>query len=263
MRDNNYQHSYHGLPDHDFASRSLSVTEQAGQHCSDNSSASVQYQSAMSMAPSQPSNLAAKTSQHSLDHMGSMHYQTPMTMWHQIPSQSSNLAAMSMMPQNQQQDAAAVSMMLQSQGLRYYPAPMKMFSSPLQQTQNSQFYHASVACSKRFSEEEKQKLEKVFTDETQKPSTSRKRQLAEELGCPVPKVNVGQPFGLHYFVLLTCYLLRTGSRIEGPEKSKCIESKRTRQAKLQTGQLPRMTASRSRTRMMMMTKMPSAAKLTA
>ncbi|KAJ4394390.1 hypothetical protein N0V93_003607 [Gnomoniopsis smithogilvyi] len=88
-----------------------------------------------------------------------------------------------------QQHSPATLMMLQSQGLSYYPAPVKMFSPTMQQSPNAQFYHASLASSKRFSEEEKQKLEKVFTDETQKPSTSRKRQLAEELGCPVPKVN--------------------------------------------------------------------------
>lgn len=96
---------------------------------------------------------------------------------------------MSMMP-NQHSDAAAL-MMLQSQGLPYYPSLPNRYSPTMQQqSQNAQFYHASLASSKRFSEEEKQKLEKVFTDETQKPSTSRKRQLAEELGCPVPKVNV-------------------------------------------------------------------------
>lgn len=197
MRDNNYPDSYHGVPNHNFASRSIPLTEQAGQHCPDNP-VPVQYQSAMPMAPTHSSSLAAKTSQHSMDHMSPMPYQTAMTMWHQIPTQPSDLAAISMIPQTQQQNAASLSMMLQSQGLRYYPAPMKMFPSPLQQRQNSQFYHASVACSKRFSEEEKQKLEKVFTDETQKPSTSRKRQLAEELGCPIPKVNVGQPCGLHH-----------------------------------------------------------------
>ncbi|CAN8098799.1 unnamed protein product [Discula destructiva] len=103
----------------------------------------------------------------------------------------SGATAMSMMGANQQSNAAAL-MMLQSQGLSYYSSPAKMFPPQMQQqqqSQNAQFYHASLASSKRFSEEEKQKLEKVFTDETQKPSTSRKRQLAEELGCPVPKVN--------------------------------------------------------------------------
>ncbi|KAK7744195.1 hypothetical protein SLS53_003716 [Cytospora paraplurivora] len=77
--------------------------------------------------------------------------------------------------------------MLQSHSQRYYHAPLKIFHQALQE--GSQLYHATIACSKRFSEEEKQKLERVFTDETQKPSTNRKRQLAEELGCPIPKVN--------------------------------------------------------------------------
>lgn len=114
----------------------------------------------------------------------------PLAMWQHMPNRQSNNSAMSMMAHDQQHSAATL-MMLQSQGLPYYPAPVKMFSPTMQQSQNAQFYHASLASSKRFSEEEKQKLEKVFTDETQKPSTSRKRQLAEELGCPVPKVNVG------------------------------------------------------------------------
>lgn len=191
MEDHSQQHSYHGLSNANLASRSLSVTEQPGRHLGVTAS---HYQPTMSMAPSQQSLMAVKPGQqhaHSMDTMGSMHYQNHVPMWHHVPSQSPNIAAISMMQQNQQHDPAAMSMMLQSQGLRYYPAPVKMFSQAMQQPQNSQFYHASVACSKRFSEEEKQKLEKVFTDETQKPSTSRKRQLAEELGCPVPKVNVG------------------------------------------------------------------------
>ncbi|ROW11085.1 hypothetical protein VMCG_00976 [Cytospora schulzeri] len=119
------------------------------------------------------------------------HFQNPMMMWHQSQTQQPSLNAMSMMAQapNHQHNPAAYSMMLQSQSQRYYQAPMKMFHQALQQAQGSQLFHASIACSKRFSEEEKQKLERVFTDETQKPSTNRKRQLAEELGCPIPKVN--------------------------------------------------------------------------
>ena len=118
-------------------------------------------------------------------------YQTPVTMWQQAQSQHTNLDAMSMLQQAQNhQHNPGFPMMLQSNGQRFYQPSMKMFHQALQQTQGSQLYHATIACSKRFSEEEKQKLEKVFTDETQKPSTSRKRQLAEELGCPVPKVNV-------------------------------------------------------------------------
>lgn len=191
MGDNEYTASYRGLSDHEYATRSFSLADLPGQHGVDNSAAA-HYQSVMTTAPSQASSLTAKAGQHNMDHMDPMHYQNAMTMWHQVPAQQSNLTSMPMMPQAQQQNTAALSMMLQSQGLRYYPAPVKMFPQALQQTQNSQFYHASVACSKRFSEEEKQKLEKVFTDETQKPSTSRKRQLADELGCPVPKVNVGQ-----------------------------------------------------------------------
>lgn len=174
MDDNAYhQHSYHGLPNHSFASRSMSMTE--------------------------------SPSQQPLDTMAAMHYQNPMTMWHHASPQPSNAAAaMSMLSHshNQPHSSAALSMMLQSQGLRHYYNPVKMFPPALQQTQNPQFYHATVACSKRFSEEEKQKLEKVFTDETQKPSTSRKRQLAEELGCPVPKVNVCQPCTLLYTTIV-------------------------------------------------------------
>ncbi|KAJ4417091.1 hypothetical protein N0V82_006373 [Gnomoniopsis sp. IMI 355080] len=123
-----------------------------------------------------------------------MHYQASMSMaetmamWQHMPTRQTNNASMTMMAQGQQHSPATL-MMLQSQGLPYYPTPVKMFSPTMQQSQNAQFYHASLASSKRFSEEEKLKLEKVFTDETQKPSTSRKRQLAEELGCPVPKVN--------------------------------------------------------------------------
>lgn len=130
-----------------------------------------------------------------MDNMASMHYQNPMDMWHASPQSS---AAMSMMsqPHNHPHQPGPFAMILQDAGLRdYYNATVKQLFSPAmqqQQQQNPQFYHASMACSKRFSEEEKQKLEKVFTDETQKPSTSRKRQLAEELGCPVPKVNVCQ-----------------------------------------------------------------------
>lgn len=190
MEDHGHQqHSYHSLGNGNLASRSGAASH---------------YQSAMPLATSQPSIMAIKTGSqhpHSLDTMGSMHYQNNLPMWHHVPSQPINLAAMSMVQQrNQQHDPAAMSMMLQSQGLRYYPtAPVKMYAQAMQQPQNSQFYHASVACSKRFSEEEKQKLEKVFTDETQKPSTSRKRQLAEELGCPVPKVNVGFEISLLVF----------------------------------------------------------------
>lgn len=138
--------------------------------------------------------MTERASQQPLDAMTAINYQNPMTMWHHAPPQQSNAAAaaMSMMSHSHSQphNSAALSMMLQSPGLRHYYNPVKMFPPALQQTQDPQYYHASMACSKRFSEEEKQKLEKVFTDETQKPSTSRKRQLAEELGCPVPKVNV-------------------------------------------------------------------------
>lgn len=193
----------------------------------------------MSMVPRQPSEFAIKAGQHPLDHTGSMHYQPPMNMWNPVPSQSPNVAAMSMMPQNQQH--STLSLLLQTQGLRYYPGPVKMFPTAMQQTQNSQFYHASVACSKRFSEDEKQKLEKVFTDETQKPSTSRKRQLAEELGCPVPKVNVGQPVTLRFGHLLTGDS-RTGSRTAELGRNRSTESRLTRQAKLQSELLPRMMA---------------------
>lgn len=167
MEDHNYQRSYHGLPTSpDFVSRCLSSTaEPTGQHALDTTS-SMHYQASLSMAD-------------------------PLAMWQHMSNRQPNNASMSMMAHNQQQNAAAL-MMLQSQGLSYYPAPMKMFSPTMQQSQNAQFYQASLASSKRFSEEEKQKLEKVFIDETQKPSTSRKRQLAEELGCPVPKVNVSR-----------------------------------------------------------------------
>lgn len=44
---------------------------------------------------------------------------------------------------------------------------------------------------RRFTKEDKQRLEKAFVEESPKPSTSRKRQLAEELGCSLSKVNVG------------------------------------------------------------------------
>lgn len=131
--------------------------------------------------------------QQCLDTMAAIqHLQGPVTMWHQSQAQQPSLNAMSMMAQapSNQHNPAAFPMMLQSQGQRYYQAPMRMFHQALQQAQGSQLYHATIACSKRFSEEEKQKLEKVFTDETQKPSTNRKRQLAEELRCPGPKVNV-------------------------------------------------------------------------
>lgn len=240
------------------------MTEHQGQHGLENPAA-VHYQTPMTMASSQPSSLAIKAGQHSLNHMEPMHYQNPMAMWHHVPSQQSNLAAMPMMPQAQQQNAAAVSMLLQSQGLRYYPAaPVKLFPQALQQTQNSQFYHASMACSKRFSEEEKQKLEKVFTDETQKPSTSRKRQLAEELGCPVPKVNVGHHGSLLSDLLLTM-VTRIGSRTEGLERSRCNGCRLTRLAKPRIGRLPGPMAPMSRrTRMRTTTtRTPSTASLTA
>lgn len=163
--EDNYQRSWHGLSSQDFVSRSLSSSaEPTGQGSLDTSSP-MHYQASMSMAET-------------------------MAMWQNMPTRQPNNASMTMMAQGQQHSPATL-MMLQSQGLSYYPAPVKMFSPTMQQSQNAQFYHASLASSKRFSEEEKQKLEKVFVDETQKPSTSRKRQLAEELGCPVPKVNVG------------------------------------------------------------------------
>lgn len=166
--EDNYQRSYHGHHAQEFPPRSLSsITEPTGQRSLDTTT-SMHYQASMSMA-------------------------NPMAVWQQhMASRQSGAAAMSMM--SSQQNNTAAMMMLQSQGLSYYPSPVKMFSPTMQQqSQNAQFYHASLASSKRFSEEEKQKLEKVFTDETQKPSTSRKRQLAEELGCPVPKVNVSRP----------------------------------------------------------------------
>lgn len=165
MEDNYQQRSYHGLSTQNYASRSLSsISEPTGPPSLDTTS-SMHYQASMSMAD-------------------------PLAVWQHMPSRQSGAAAISMMGSSQQNNAAAL-MMLQSQGLSYYPSPVKIFSPTMQQqSQNAQFYHASLASSKRFSEEEKHKLEKVFTDETQKPSTSRKRQLAEELGCPVPKVNV-------------------------------------------------------------------------
>ncbi|PSR76554.1 hypothetical protein BD289DRAFT_486810 [Coniella lustricola] len=194
MDDKVYQHPYHGLSNHDYGSRSLSMSETASGHSLDTTPA-MHYRSTVSMAPNQSPTGAGKAGGvHGLDSMGgAVHYQNPVSMWHSMPTQQSNLTAMSMMPpQNQQHsNAAALSLMLQSQqGLRYFPTPLKMFPPTMQQPQGAaQYYHPSVICSKRFSEEEKQKLEKVFTDETQKPSTSRKRQLADELGCPIPKVN--------------------------------------------------------------------------
>lgn len=164
--EDNYQRSYHGLPAQDYVSRSMSSSMDSTNQASLDAASSMHYQGSMSMADT-------------------------MAMWQHMPSRQPNNASLSMMGQGQQHNPATL-MMLQSQGLSYYPAPVKMFSPTMQQSQNAQFYHASLASSKRFSEEEKQKLEKVFTDETQKPSTSRKRQLAEELGCPVPKVNVGR-----------------------------------------------------------------------
>lgn len=163
--EDNYQRSYHGLPTQDLVSHSLSSTAEPRGPGSLDTSSSMHYQPSMSMAET-------------------------MAMWQHLPTRQSGNTPMSMMAHGQQHSPATL-MMLQSQGLSYYPAPVKMFSPTMQQSQSAQFYHASLASSKRFSEEEKQKLEKVFTDETQKPSTSRKRQLAEELGCPVPKVNVG------------------------------------------------------------------------
>lgn len=160
MEDNNYPQSFNGQTNHNHNVPTSSMMDPTHQHCLD------------TMAAIQ-------------------HFQSPVMMWHQSQTQQANLNAMSMMAQapSHQHNPAAYSMMLQSQGQRYYQAPMRMFHQALQQAQGSQLFHASIACSKRFSEEEKQKLEKVFTDETQKPSTNRKRQLAEELGCPIPKVN--------------------------------------------------------------------------
>lgn len=132
------------------------------------------------------------TGQQSLGPIGTMDYCNFMSMPHHAPPQQSN-AAMPMMshPHTQPHNPTALPMMLQPPGLGYYNPPVQMFPTALQQAQDAQYqYHASIACSKRFSEEEKQKLEKVFTDESQKPSTSRKKQLAEELGCPNAKVNV-------------------------------------------------------------------------
>lgn len=160
MGDNNFQHLFQEQASHDYNRRASSMMDPRQQHCME------------SMAAMQ-------------------RYQTSVSMWQQAQSQQPSVDAMSMLQQAQShQHNTAFPMMLQSNGQRFYQPSMKMFHQALQQTQGSQLYHATIACSKRFSEEEKQKLEKVFTDETQKPSTSRKRQLAEELGCPVPKVNV-------------------------------------------------------------------------
>lgn len=160
MGDNNFQQLFQEQASHEYNRRASSMMDPRQQHCME------------SMAAMQ-------------------RYQTPVSMWQHAQSQQPNLDAMSMLQQAQShQHNPAFPMMLQSNGQRFYQPSMKMFHQALQQTQGSQLYHATIACSKRFSEEEKQKLEKVFTDETQKPSTSRKRQLAEELGCPVPKVNV-------------------------------------------------------------------------
>lgn len=159
MGDSNFQQLFQEQTSHDYNRRASSMMDPRQQHCME------------SMAAMQ-------------------RYQTPVTMWQQAQSQQPNLETMSMLQQVQSHPHnPGFPMMLQSNGQRFYQPSMKMFQA-LQQTQGSQLYHATIACSKRFSEEEKQKLEKVFTDETQKPSTSRKRQLAEELGCPVPKVNV-------------------------------------------------------------------------
>lgn len=159
MGDNNYPQSFNGQTNRNYAVRASPIMDPTQQHFSE------------TMAAMQ-------------------HFQSPVSMWHQSRAQQPSLNAMSMMAPapTHQHNHAAYSLMLQSQGQRYYHAPLKMFHQALQE--GSQLYHATIACSKRFSEEEKQKLEKVFTDETQKPSTNRKRQLAEELGCPVPKVNV-------------------------------------------------------------------------
>lgn len=204
MSDRVYQHPYHGLSNQDYGSRPLSLSEAAGPHTLD-TTAAMHYRPTVSMAPNHSPTGAVKAGEaHGLDSMGgAVHYQNPVSMWHHMPTQPSNLTTMSMMPQSQQHsNAAALSMMLQSQqGLRYFPPSLKMFPPAMQQPQNAaQYYHASVICSKRFSEEEKQKLEKVFTDETQKPSTSRKRQLADELGCPIPKVNVCLPFSFTFVI---------------------------------------------------------------
>lgn len=161
MEDNNYPQPFNGQTNRNYAGRSPSIMNQTHQHC--------------------------------LDSMAAMqHFHAPVTMWHQSQAQQPSLNTMSIMAQapNYQHNAAAYSMVLQSHSQRYQQAPMKGFHQALQQAQGSQLFHASIACSKRFSEEEKQKLEKVFTDETQKPTTNRKRQMAEELGCPIPKVNV-------------------------------------------------------------------------
>lgn len=44
--------------------------------------------------------------------------------------------------------------------------------------------------SKRLTQEDRRRLEEVFTGETQRPSTSLKRRLAEDIGCSVVRVNV-------------------------------------------------------------------------
>ncbi|KAG8165415.1 hypothetical protein KVR01_005690 [Diaporthe batatas] len=156
MGDNNFQQMFQEQASHDYHRRASSMMDPRQQHCMESVAAMQRYQN-------------------------------PVTSWPQAQAQHTNLEAMSML--QQAQNNHGFPMMLQSNGQRFYQPSMKMFHQALQQTQGPQLYHATIACSKRFSEEEKQKLEKVFTDETQKPSTSRKRQLAEELGCPVPKVN--------------------------------------------------------------------------
>lgn len=209
MGDNNFQQMFQEQTSHDFNRRASSMMDPRQQHCME------------SMAAMQ-------------------RYQNPVTMWQQAQTQQPNLDAMSMLQQTQNhQPNPAFPMMLQSNGQRFYQPSMKMFQA-LQQNQGSQLYHATIACSKRFSEEEKQKLEKVFTDETQKPSTSRKRQLAEELGCPVPKVNVcswSPPFRLY----ANTRCPRTGSKIGEPERSRCTGSRHTRPARQLIRQLRRPT----------------------
>lgn len=195
MEDNNYPQSFNGQTNRNYAGRASSIMDPTHQGC--------------------------------LDTMAAMqHFHGPVTMWHQSQNQQPGLHAMSMMAQNpnHQHNSAAYSMMLQSHGQRYYQAPMKMLHQALQQAQGSQLFHASIACSKRFSEDEKQKLEKVFTDETQKPSTNRKRQLAEELGCPIPKVNVRWRATNRLESVLTSNY-RTGSRTDEQGRNSCTESR--------------------------------------
>lgn len=173
------------------------------------------------------------THQQCLDSMAAIQqFQSPMAMWHQSRTQQPSMNAMSMMAQGptHQHNTGPYSLMLQSHGQRYYHAPMKMFHQAM--PEGSQLYQATIACSKRFSEEEKQKLERVFTDETQKPTTNRKRQLAEDLGCPIPKVNVCLRANNHLHTALTSSH-RTGSKTDGQGRNSCIGSKPMKPVKQQ------------------------------